>query len=63
MARSGRVLAVVVFLAGCLDPSLERLRDYNEDGLALFQSGHYAAAVANWQHDRQLRPAISCRRS
>jgi tetratricopeptide (TPR) repeat protein len=43
-------------LAGCAIPADERLRDYNEDGVQLFQKGEFAAARDSFQAALTLKP-------
>jgi Tfp pilus assembly protein PilF len=43
------LLALALGLGGCESASQERLRDYNQDGVYLFQRGNYAAARESFQ--------------
>src|SRR6266404_1655979 len=50
------LLALALGLQGCESASQERLRDYNPDGLYLFQRGDYAAARESFQAALTLKP-------
>jgi tetratricopeptide (TPR) repeat protein len=50
------LLALALGLAGCESASQQRLRDYNEDGVSLFQRGNYAAARESFQAALALKP-------
>jgi Flp pilus assembly protein TadD len=43
------LLRLIICLGGCESASQERLRDYNQDGIYLFQRGDYAAARESFQ--------------
>src|SRR5438067_5478063 len=49
-------LALAFCLEGCESASQERLRDYNQDGIYLFQRGDYAAARESFQAALTLKP-------
>src|SRR5688572_33101956 len=49
-------LALAVCLAGCDHTAQERVRDYNADGVYLFQRGDYAAARESFQAALSLEP-------
>lgn len=50
------MLALALCLEGCESASQERLRDYNLDGVYLFQRGDYAAARESFQAALALKP-------
>src|SRR5438309_9982421 len=50
------LLALALGLGGCESASQERLRDYNEDGVYLFQRGNYAGARESFQAALALKP-------
>jgi Flp pilus assembly protein TadD len=50
------LVALALCLEGCESASQERLRDYNQDGIYLFQRGDYAAARQSFQAALALRP-------
>src|SRR5262249_58264843 len=56
MARSGLILVIVLGSAGCAEVSQERIRDYNQDGVHLFQMGNYQAARESFQAAQKLSP-------
>jgi Tfp pilus assembly protein PilF len=56
MRRLSGLLALSIGLGGCGSASQERLRDYNDDGVYLFQRGDYAAARESFQAALALRP-------
>src|SRR5262245_1740601 len=56
MRWPGWVLAAGLCLGGCASPVQERVRDYNLDGLHLFQQGDYAAARESFQAALDLEP-------
>src|SRR5437879_13902593 len=49
-------LVLALCLAGCESASQERLRDYNQDGVYLFERGDYAAARQSFQAALALKP-------
>jgi Flp pilus assembly protein TadD len=49
-------LALPLCLGGCETASQERLREYNQDGVYLFQRGEYAAARESFQAALTLKP-------
>src|SRR5260370_20198274 len=49
-------LVLALCLVGCESASEERLRDYNQDGVYLFQRGDYAAARESFQAALTLKP-------
>ena len=59
MGRAGWVAGLAVLLAGCAAPSpiAERVRDYNEDGVYLYQHGSYAEARETFRAALALQPA------
>lgn len=59
MARSGWLTGLALCLAGCAPAMQERVRDYNEDGVYLFQSGDFASARESFQAALELTPADS----
>jgi Flp pilus assembly protein TadD len=46
----------LVGFAGCSSPSQELVRDYNQDGVHLFQTGDYKAALESFQAAQKLAP-------
>jgi Flp pilus assembly protein TadD len=50
---------MVLGLAGCSTVADERFRDYNEDGVQLFQHGNYADARESFQAALALKPEDS----
>jgi tetratricopeptide (TPR) repeat protein len=50
------LLALSFALGGCESASQERLRDYNNDGVYLFQRGDYGAARESFQAALTLKP-------
>ena len=50
------LLALTFCLGGCESASQERLSDYSQDGLYLFQRGNYAAARESFQAALALKP-------
>jgi Tfp pilus assembly protein PilF len=50
------LLALGLGLGGCESASEVRLRDYNEDGVYLFQRGNFAAARESFQAALALKP-------
>jgi Tfp pilus assembly protein PilF len=52
----GWELLFVLFLAGCAYEESERLRNYNQDGLYLFQQGQYAQARESFAVALALKP-------
>jgi Flp pilus assembly protein TadD len=57
MLRSGcLLLAVTATWPGCLAPPDQRVRDYNEDGVYLFERGNYALAQQSFQAALALQP-------
>jgi tetratricopeptide (TPR) repeat protein len=50
------LVALVLCLEGCESVSQERFRDYNQDGVYLFQRGDYAAARESFQAALALKP-------
>jgi len=56
MQRPWPLLGLVLCLAGCASPVQERVRDYNEDGVSLFQRGDYLAACDSFRAAQALQP-------
>jgi Tfp pilus assembly protein PilF len=56
MRRLRLLQALALCLLGCESASQERLRDYNLDGVYLFQRGNYAAARESFQAALALKP-------
>ncbi|HLJ98127.1 MAG TPA: tetratricopeptide repeat protein [Gemmataceae bacterium] len=52
---SGLVI-LALCLEGCESPSQERLRDYSQDGIYLFQRGEYLAARESFEAALTLKP-------
>ena len=59
MGRAGWVAGLAVLAAGCVAPNpiAERVRDYNEDGVHLYQQGSYAGARDTFRAALALQPA------
>lgn len=55
MKRARWLLGVAVCLAGCVGPEDERIRDYNADGVFLFQQGDYRSARESFQAALDLK--------
>jgi Flp pilus assembly protein TadD len=49
MRSAWGLVVAVVCLGGCVAPRPEKVRDYNLDGVHLFQRGNYAAAAESFQ--------------
>jgi Flp pilus assembly protein TadD len=56
MLRAGWIVGLAFCLAGCANPVQERVRDYNEDGVFLFQRGDYFAASESFRAAQALQP-------
>jgi Flp pilus assembly protein TadD len=56
MRGAARIAVYLMCLAGCAPMGQERLHDYNEDGLYLFQRGDYNEARESFQAALALRP-------
>jgi Flp pilus assembly protein TadD len=56
MPRAWWLLALIVSVGSCAPTSQERLRDYNQDGIYLYQRGDYLAARECFQAALDLRP-------
>jgi tetratricopeptide (TPR) repeat protein len=56
MVRGFCLAAAGLLLAGCTAPRDERIRDYNADGVWLFQQGKYAEAGESFQAALALKP-------
>src|SRR5262249_30088636 len=56
MRARSLLLAVICFWAGCSSPMQERVRDYNQDGVQLFQTGNYREALQSFQAAHDLAP-------
>ncbi len=58
MGRAGWVAGLAVLAAGCAAPGgvAERVRDYNEDGVHLYQQGSYAGARDTFRAALALQP-------
>ena len=56
--RAGWVAGLAVLAAGCAAPGgvTERVRDYNEDGVHLYQQGSYAGARDTFRAALALQP-------
>jgi len=57
MRWAGCALGLAVCLGGCVSPADDRARQYNEDGLALFERGDYNRARDNFQAALAVHPA------
>lgn len=55
MRRVGPIILTLIF-TGCTASIPERVRDYNEDGVHLFQTGDYGNARESFQAALALRP-------
>jgi tetratricopeptide (TPR) repeat protein len=56
MRRASRLLVLALCVLGCETASQERLRDYNQDGVYLFERGDFTAARASFQAALALKP-------
>jgi Tfp pilus assembly protein PilF len=56
MRWGGRILAISVFLGGCVSASQDRVHDYNQDGIHLFKQGDYKAARESFLAAQALAP-------
>lgn len=56
MRRFGWVALLALVAAGCVSTDDQRLRDYNDDGLFLFQRGAYQEACETFQAALVLKP-------
>lgn len=59
MRRVGMRLLLVLGLTGCTQTAHERVRDYNWDGVQLYQRGNISAATESFQAALQLDPENS----
>src|SRR5437016_256053 len=57
MGRTFQVVAWTVLLLGCTSVSQERLRDYSDEGLALYGQGDFGHACECFQAALALKPA------
>jgi len=57
MRRLGWVAVLASVVAGCVSTDDQRLRDYNDDGVLLFQRGSYQEASETFQAALVLKPA------
>jgi Flp pilus assembly protein TadD len=57
MRAAWRVAIFLVCLQGCVPLSQERVRDFNEDGVYLFNLGEYTQARDSFQTALELKPA------
>jgi Flp pilus assembly protein TadD len=57
MGRVWRTLLLPILIAGCVPLSQERVRDFNEDGVHLFQLGEFSEARECFQTALELKPA------
>jgi protein O-GlcNAc transferase len=56
MRRLGWVAVLASVVAGCVSTDDQRLRDYNDDGVSLFQRGAYNDARESFQAALALKP-------
>lgn len=56
MRRVWWIIGVLLLGAGCVPAVQERVRDYNEDGLYLYQRGDYRSASESFQAALALQP-------
>jgi tetratricopeptide (TPR) repeat protein len=56
MSRAFHGAIFVVLLAGCTPASQERLRDYNEEGMLLYQQGDFKHAGECFEAGLKIRP-------
>ena len=56
MRRLGLVAVLASVVAGCVTTDPQKLRDYNEDGVFLFQHGAYSEARETFQAALTLKP-------
>src|SRR5438093_13610663 len=56
MGRGWLVAAAGLCLAGCISPRDERVQQYNDDGVWLFQQRQYAKAGEDFQAALDLKP-------
>lgn len=54
--RRAWLVGLAVCLGGCVSAEQQRLRDYNAEGVQLFQRGEYAAARQTFQAALELQP-------
>src|SRR5258708_4489416 len=59
MRRLGLVAVLASVAAGCVSTDQQRLRDYNDDGVFLFQRGAYSEARETFQAALALQPTDS----
>ncbi len=57
MSRLGCCALLAVVVAGCVSTDDQRLQDYNDDGIRLFQRGAYGEARETFQAALALKPA------
>jgi tetratricopeptide (TPR) repeat protein len=57
MRRLGWVAVLASVAAGCVSTDQDRLRDYNDDGVCLFQRGKYDDARESFQAALALKPS------
>jgi tetratricopeptide (TPR) repeat protein len=56
MVRLGVMAGLALFVGACAPTQQDRLREYNEDGVRLFQRGRYSDARDSFQAAVALRP-------
>jgi tetratricopeptide (TPR) repeat protein len=56
MLRGRIYTGLALVVAGCAIPSEERLKDYNEDGVLLYQRGNYKEAAESFQAALGIKP-------
>jgi tetratricopeptide (TPR) repeat protein len=56
MRRAGWLLGIGLVLTGCMPVDQERVRDYNQDGVHLFQLGDYRSARESFEAALALKP-------
>ncbi len=56
MRRIGWLLGLILAITGCATTSQERVRDYADDGIHLFQRGDYRSARDSFQAALALKP-------
>jgi Flp pilus assembly protein TadD len=56
MRQRSMILVMFCVWAGCESPTQERVQNYNQDGVQLFQTGYYCEALESFQAAQNLAP-------